>query len=59
MNKMIGELGLYTVGSPPSKIPPCAGALAVLVEVVAEIVVVTMSVTVRVAILKVDECYRS
>lgn len=43
---MMGELGLYTVGLPPSKIPACAGALAVLVEVAAETVVVTKSVTV-------------
>ena len=40
--------------------PPCAGALAVLVEVVAETVVVTKSVTVRVtaAIFEALEGYR-
>ena len=53
MNMMIGFAGLYTEGLPPSSIPPCGGALAVLSEVAEVTVVVTNSVTVlvRLAIL--------
>lgn len=58
MNKMIGLLELYTEGLPPSRMPPCGGARAVLAAVapVVMTVVVTRSVTVVVtaAISAVD-----
>lgn len=51
INRMIGLLELYTDGFPPSSMPPCGGALAVLAAVAPVVitVVVTKSVTVVVA----------
>ena len=51
MNIIIGLAGLYTEGFPPSSIPPCGGALAVLSDVAEVTVVVTMSVTVLVKVV--------
>ena len=50
MNRMIGLEGLYCEGFEPSRMPPWAGALAVLVAVAVVTVVVTKSVTVRVVV---------
>ena len=53
MKMIMGFLESYREGSPPSKIPPCGGALAVLSVTAPVTVVVTRSVTVvvNVAIL--------
>ena len=55
MNMITGFLGSYTVGTLPSRIPPCAGALAVLDAVAEAIVFVTISVIVLVSVAMVDD----
>ena len=52
MNIMMGLLGLYIEGFPPSKMPPWGGALTVLAAVAPVVVkaVVTRSVTVVVTV---------
>lgn len=58
MNRIMGLLELYCEGLPPSRMPPCGAALAVLDAVAEASVFVTTSVTVVVIVAMMGGVYR-